>query len=51
MYGLSREALIKNTGLSSGGHLDSRLKALEASGFIGRYVPYGKIIGKCFLDY
>ncbi len=41
-YGLSREELIQNSTLSSGGHLDSRLKALEASGFIGRYVPYGK---------
>ncbi len=40
-YGLSREALIKATRISSGGTLNKRLKELESAGFIQSFIPYG----------
>ena len=39
--GISRDDLIKQTRLNSGGRLNKRLKELEISGFIQSYVPYG----------
>lgn len=39
---ISREELIKKTGISSGGTLNKRLRELEAAGFIQHFVPYGK---------
>lgn len=41
-YGASRKDLILSTGLSSGGSINRPLEELEASGFITRFVPYGK---------
>ncbi|HEU64877.1 MAG: hypothetical protein KR126chlam4_00286 [Candidatus Anoxychlamydiales bacterium] len=46
--GISRENLIKQTKLSSGGRLNKRLKELEISGFIQSYVPYGNKIKNQF---
>jgi hypothetical protein len=43
-YGISRDDLIKSTGISSGGTLNKRLKELESAGFIQSYVPYGRKI-------
>ena len=43
-YGISREDLIKSTGISSGGTLNKRLRELESAGFIQSYVPYGRKI-------
>jgi AAA+ ATPase superfamily predicted ATPase len=40
--GITRQALMEKTGMSSGGSLKRRLDELEASSFIERYVPYGK---------
>ncbi|MDN3506971.1 MAG: ATP-binding protein [Simkaniaceae bacterium] len=39
---ISRQELIKNLRLTSGGNLKKRLNELEASGFVQAYVPYGK---------
>lgn len=39
--GISREKLIKETKISSGGTLNKRLNELEAAGFIKSYIPYG----------
>jgi len=41
--GITRQELVAKTGMSSGGSLKRRLDELEASSFIERYVPYGKI--------
>ena len=41
--GVSRDDLIKATGLKSGGTMNKRLKELEASGFIQHYIPLGRI--------
>ena len=40
--GLSREALLKGSGLSDGGGFTRTLRDLEQSGFIRRYSGYGK---------
>lgn len=40
--GISRENLIKATGISSGGTLNKRLEELEASDLIQSYVPLGR---------
>ena len=40
--GLSREALLKSSGISDGGGFTRVLRELEQSGFIRRYVSYGK---------
>ena len=40
--GLSREAVLKGSGLSDGGGFTRILRELEQSGFIRRYVGYGK---------
>ncbi len=40
--GYTRGEISENTGYSKGGTLSDALKALEVSGFIMRYVPYGK---------
>jgi uncharacterized protein len=45
---ISREELIKVTGLSSGGTLDKRLEELIASEFIQRFVPLGKKVRDSF---
>lgn len=37
---ISREDLIKKTGIQSGGTLNKRLKELEAAGFIQHFLPY-----------
>lgn len=39
---ISREDLIKKTGISSGGTLNKRLSELEAAGFIQHFIPYEK---------
>lgn len=39
---LSRDEIIKYTGLQSGGTLNKRLRELEVSGFIQGFIPYGK---------
>lgn len=39
---LSRDEIIKYTGLQSGGTLKKRLRELEVSGFIQGFTPYGK---------
>lgn len=41
-YGLSRTELLKVSWLNSGGLFNKRIDELEASGFIKRYIPYGK---------
>ena len=41
-HGISRENLIKFTGISSGGGLNRRLEELEASDLIQSYVPLGR---------
>ena len=41
-YGISREELIKVTGIASGGTLNKRLNELDSAGFIQSYVPYGR---------
>ena len=41
-YGMSRNACLAETKLTSGGFFNERLYELEASGFITRYVPLGK---------
>jgi len=41
-HGISREDLIKLTGISSGGTLNKRLRELDSAGFIQSYVPYGR---------
>lgn len=43
-YGISREEIIKATGISSGGTLNKRLRELESAGFIQCYTPYGRKI-------
>ena len=40
--GVLRDELIAETALSSGGALNRRLSELEAAGFLGRFIPYGK---------
>lgn len=40
--GFTRGEISENTGYTKGGTLSSALKALEVSGFIMRYAPYGK---------
>ncbi len=40
--GLSREEIIKQSKLSNGGSVTRLLNELEESGFIKRYIPYGK---------
>jgi hypothetical protein len=40
--GLTREALLKGSGLTDGGGFTRVLRELELSGFIRRYVSYGK---------
>lgn len=40
-YGISREELIKATGISSGGTLNKRLNELESAGFLQSFIPYG----------
>ncbi len=39
---ITREELIRATGIKSGGSLNKRLQELESSGFIQSYLPYGK---------
>lgn len=41
-YGMSREEIIKETRISSGGTLNRRLNELDSAGFIQSYVPYGR---------
>ena len=40
---ISREELIKATGIKSGGTLNKRLKELEAAGFVQSFLPYERI--------
>ena len=40
--GISREDLIRATGIKSGGTLNKRLQELEASNFIQSFLPYGR---------
>lgn len=40
--GLSREELITHTGIANGGNFTRLLQELEESGFIRKYIPYGK---------
>ena len=40
--GISREALLKATGLSSGGTFNKRIMELRESGFIEEFIPFGK---------
>ncbi len=39
---ISREQLIEEAGLQSGGTLNKRLRELEAAGFIQSFLPYGR---------
>lgn len=41
-HGLSREDLIKDVKMTSGGSLNKRLRELEAAGFIQNFIPYGR---------
>lgn len=41
-YGISREQLLKDTNLTSGGTFNKRIAELEASCFIESFIPYGK---------
>ena len=43
-YGISREQLLKEIRLSSGGTLNKRLGELESAGFIQSFIPYGRKI-------
>lgn len=43
-YGLLRDELIASAGMVSGGRLTQRLDELEAAGFLGRFVPYGRTL-------
>lgn len=45
---ISREKLIKATGIPSGGAINRRLDELEAANFIQSFVPYGKKIREKF---
>lgn len=40
--GMTRNELIKNTGLKTGGSISRRLDELEESGFISRYSPFNR---------
>jgi uncharacterized protein len=40
--GLTRKAIIQGTGISNGGSVTRLLSELEESGFITKYLPYGK---------
>jgi len=40
-HGLTREEIIKETKIPSGGNLNKKLNELEAAGFIRGYVPFG----------
>lgn len=40
--GLSREELIVHTGIANGGNFTRLLQELEESGFIRKYIPFGK---------
>jgi hypothetical protein len=40
--GLTRNEILTEVGLKSGGSATTRLDELEASGFISQYIPYGK---------
>ncbi len=40
-YGISRDDLIKESKIPSGGTLKKRLQELESAGFIQSYIPYG----------
>jgi hypothetical protein len=40
--GMSRDELLEEAGLGTGGRTTQRLKELEAAGFLARFVPYGK---------
>lgn len=40
--GLSREELIAHTGIANGGNFTRLLQELEESGFIRKYIPFGK---------
>jgi hypothetical protein len=44
LIGISREELVKMTGIRSGGTLNKRLRELETAGFIQSYIPYGRKI-------
>lgn len=41
-YGISRQTLIKQLGVASGGRLNERLEELETTGFIQSFLPYGQ---------
>lgn len=41
-YGISRQNLIKQIGVASGGRLNERLDELETTGFIQSFFPYGQ---------
>jgi uncharacterized protein len=41
--GLTRKAIIQGTGISNGGSVTRLLSELEESGFITKYLPYGKL--------
>ncbi len=43
-YGISREQLLSELKLSSGGTFNKRIAELEAAGFIKTFIPYGKAI-------
>lgn len=40
--GMSRDELLEEAGLATGGRTTQRLNELEAAGFFARFVPYGK---------
>lgn len=40
-YGIGKAQLIKESGISDGGHTKQRLKELEEAGFILEFIPYG----------
>lgn len=41
-YGMTRDAILQKTRLSTGGSFNKRLEELEAAGFIRCFIPYGK---------
>jgi len=41
-YGISRDHLLERVKLSSGGRFNKRISELESSGFLQKFIPYGK---------
>ncbi len=41
-YGISYKTILKKVGKTAGGRFNQRLHELEASGFIKKFIPYGK---------